>query len=70
MEAFRGWGEYLAMAAPNTAACFLEWGLYEGLILVVGLLPNAQQTVAAMGITLNTTTITFCIALGFAGALP
>ena len=56
------------MAAPSTAACFLEWGLYEGLILVVGLLPNAQEAVAAMGITLNTTTITFCISLGFAGA--
>ena len=56
------------MAAPSTAACFLEWGLYEGLILVVGLLPDAQEAVAAMGITLNTTTITFCISLGFAGA--
>ena len=35
---------------------------------MVGLLPDAQEAVAAMGITLNTTTITFCISLGFAGA--
>ena len=29
-DACRGWGEYLAMAAPSTAACFLEWGPVRG----------------------------------------
>ena len=123
MEALQGWGEYLALALPNTAACVLEWGappllscrdcdwpvllcsskrilmwwpgaapvtalckgpipscvscrslsagpsdwqqaielnaaraagLYEGLILVAGLLPDAESVVAVMGITFNT----------------
>ena len=29
-------------------------GLYEGLILVAGLLPDAESVVAVMGITFNT----------------
>ncbi|KAK9801885.1 hypothetical protein WJX73_007196 [Symbiochloris irregularis] len=67
-NSFQEWGGYLKLALPSMAATSLEWWLYEGLILLAGVLPDAEIAVAVMGIGFNTTAFTYTVSLGISGA--
>ena len=46
--------EYVAIALPSAIVWWIEWWSFEGLTVLVGLLPNATITLAAHGIIFNT----------------
>ncbi|KAJ7961098.1 Protein DETOXIFICATION [Quillaja saponaria] len=55
LSAFQGWWPLLSLALPSALSVCLEWWWYEIMLFLCGLLSNAQSTVAAMGILIQTT---------------
>jgi multidrug resistance protein, MATE family len=58
-DCFRDWGKLVSLALPNCVSVCLEWWWYEIMILLCGLLPNPQATVASMGILIQTTSFVY-----------
>jgi MATE family multidrug resistance protein len=61
-----GWKEYLALGLPSAVMLFVEWGSYEALSLVAGLIDT--HTLAAHTIMATTVSLAFMPILGFAVA--
>ncbi|GAA0184266.1 transporter [Lithospermum erythrorhizon] len=59
MECFRGWKSLLNLAIPSCISVCLEWWWYEIMILLCGLLINPKETVASMGILIQTTALIY-----------
>ncbi|KAL2634656.1 hypothetical protein R1flu_006135 [Riccia fluitans] len=59
LEAFRELWPLLRLALPSCASVCLEWWWYEFMILLSGLLVDAQATVASMGILIQTTALVY-----------
>lgn len=65
---FQEWKPILLLAIPSCLSVCLEWWWYELMILLSGLLTNAAEVVAAMGIMLQATSLVYIFpsALSFA----
>ncbi|CAM6097565.1 unnamed protein product [Calypogeia fissa] len=59
LAAFREWGPLLRLAIPSCVSVCLEWWWYEFMIILSGLLVDAQATVASMGILIQTTALVY-----------
>lgn len=57
----RGWGPFFRLALPSAVMICLEWWCFEIVILLAGLLPNAEEQVSAMSIMLNTLLVCFML---------
>lgn len=55
-ECFQEWRPILGLAIPSCVSVCLEWWWYELMILLSGLLSNAAEVVATMGIVLQVCT--------------
>ncbi|KAG2730611.1 hypothetical protein I3843_01G296600 [Carya illinoinensis] len=51
----QGWKPLLTLALPSVLSVCLEWWWYEIMLLLCGLLSHPQESVAAMGILIQTT---------------
>ncbi|XP_042423982.1 protein DETOXIFICATION 53-like [Zingiber officinale] len=58
-DCLRGWGRLLKLGLPNAVAACLQWGCYQVLLLLCGLLPDPKSSVAAMGILTQTTGVMY-----------
>ncbi|KAL3693168.1 hypothetical protein R1sor_006819 [Riccia sorocarpa] len=58
-DAFREWRPLLQLAIPSCMSVCLEWWWYEFMIILSGLLVDAQATVASMGILIQTTALVY-----------
>ncbi|KAF6264495.1 mate-domain-containing protein [Scenedesmus sp. NREL 46B-D3] len=69
-EAARGWCSYLHYGLPCVAMVCLEWWVWEVLVLMAGLLPDAETAVAVMGLSTQLSLLPwmFCYSLGTATA--
>ncbi|XAR73981.1 hypothetical protein NMG60_11008125 [Bertholletia excelsa] len=56
---FDGWRPILELAVPSCVSVCLEWWWYELMIILSGLLPNAAEVVATMGILLQATSLVY-----------
>ncbi|XP_038985585.1 protein DETOXIFICATION 49-like [Phoenix dactylifera] len=67
-ECFKQWQPLLSLAAPSCVTVCLEWWWYELMIILSGLLDNAADAVAAMGILMQVTSLVYVVpsALGLA----
>ncbi|WIA28566.1 hypothetical protein OEZ86_011106 [Tetradesmus obliquus] len=70
VEAAQGWASYLAYGLPCVAMVCLEWWVWEVLVLMAGLLPDAETAVAVMGLSTQLSLLPwmFCYSLGTATA--
>ncbi|KAK9678549.1 hypothetical protein RND81_11G218700 [Saponaria officinalis] len=59
MECFKGWSIILSLAIPSCISVCLEWWWYELMIVLSGLLPNAADKVATMGILIQATSLVY-----------
>ncbi|XP_031491388.1 protein DETOXIFICATION 48-like [Nymphaea colorata] len=59
LECLREWRPLLSLAIPSCASVCLEWWWYELMIIFSGLLSNASDAVATMGILLQTTSLVY-----------
>ncbi|KAL9245789.1 hypothetical protein vseg_019399 [Gypsophila vaccaria] len=59
MECFKGWSIILSLAIPSCISVCLEWWWYELMIVMSGLLPNAADAVATMGILIQATSLIY-----------
>ncbi|KAF5200429.1 Detoxification-like protein [Thalictrum thalictroides] len=60
MECFREWKPILKLAIPSCVSVCLEWWWYELMIVFAGLLStNATESVATMGILIQTTSLIY-----------
>ncbi|GAB4846992.1 hypothetical protein Ancab_026004 [Ancistrocladus abbreviatus] len=59
LECFRGWPTILRLAIPNCVSVCLEWWWYELMIVLSGLLPNATDAIATMGILIQVTSLIY-----------
>jgi MATE family multidrug resistance protein len=50
LEAVQGWGRYLGYAVPAAIMLCMEWWVYEVVIFIAGLLPDAKVEVGVMGL--------------------
>lgn len=69
LSALRGWGTYLRYGLPSAIMICVEWWAFEVIVLGAGLLPNAQEALSVMGISMATTSWTYMLPLGLASAL-
>lgn len=58
-ECLTGWRSLLSLALPSCASVCLEWWWYEIMIILCGLLLDPKETVAAMGILIQTTSLLY-----------
>ncbi|KNA14428.1 hypothetical protein SOVF_107520 [Spinacia oleracea] len=58
-ECFHGWSTILSLAIPNCISVCLEWWWYELMIVMSGLLPNAADAVASMGLLIQATSLIY-----------
>ncbi|KAK9096913.1 hypothetical protein Sjap_022410 [Stephania japonica] len=56
---FRGWKPILSLAIPSCISVCLEWWWYELMIILSGLLSNAADAVASMGILIQATSLVY-----------
>ncbi|KAG2496485.1 hypothetical protein HYH03_005310 [Edaphochlamys debaryana] len=66
--AWSGWGAYMAVALPSTAMSCLDWWVLEVMVLLAGLGPDPDNTVAAMGLCFNAFTLAYYAVAGFGDA--
>lgn len=68
LSSFQEWKPILILAIPSCLSVCLEWWWYELMILLSGLLTNAAEVVASMGIILQATSLVYIFpsALSFA----
>ncbi|BBN04405.1 MATE family, multidrug and toxin extrusion protein [Marchantia polymorpha subsp. ruderalis] len=59
LDSFREWRPLLQLAIPSCVSVCLEWWWYEFMIILSGLLVDAQATVASMGILIQTTALVY-----------
>ena len=65
----QGWGQYLKYGIPACAMMCLEWWLFEVAMMLSGLLPNAQVSLAVSGICTQVVSLAFMVPLGVSIAL-
>lgn len=58
-DCLTGWGPLVKLAAPSCVSVCLEWWWYEIMIVLCGLLPNPNATIASMGILIQTTALLY-----------
>ncbi|GAV77179.1 MatE domain-containing protein [Cephalotus follicularis] len=56
---FHGWQPVLSLALPSVVSVCLEWWWYEIMLFLCGLLRNPKDSVAAMGILIQTTSLIY-----------
>ncbi|KAI8031897.1 Protein DETOXIFICATION 48 [Camellia lanceoleosa] len=56
---FNDWKTLIGLAVPSCVSVCLEWWWYELMIVLSGLLPNAAEAVATMGILLQATSFVY-----------
>jgi MATE family multidrug resistance protein len=61
--------EYVVLALPSAIVWWIEWWSFEGLTVLVGLLPNPTITLAAHGIIFNTVVTMYQLFQGIGIAL-
>ncbi|KAI3904031.1 hypothetical protein MKW92_026808 [Papaver armeniacum] len=59
LECFREWKPILKLAIPSCISVCLEWWWYELMIVFSGLLGDAAEAVASMGILIQTTSLVY-----------
>lgn len=59
MECFDEWKSILCLAIPSCISVCLEWWWYELMILLSGILTNAPEAVATMGILIQATSLIY-----------
>ncbi len=59
VECLKEWRPLLNLAIPSCVSVCLEWWWYEFMIILSGLLINAEATVATMGILIQTTALVY-----------
>jgi len=59
MQCLKEWRPLLNLAIPSCVSVCLEWWWYEFMIILSGLLINAEATVASMGILIQTTSLVY-----------
>ncbi|XP_058103395.1 protein DETOXIFICATION 49-like [Magnolia sinica] len=59
LECMREWRSYLSLAVPSCISICLEWWWYEFMIIVCGLFGNPKDTVAAIGILIQATSLIY-----------
>ena len=69
LEALRGWGTYLSLAVPALAAIAAEWLAYEVVIMLAGLLPDAEVAVGCMGLLFQLSALAYMGAMALASAV-
>ncbi|KAF6173172.1 hypothetical protein GIB67_028470 [Kingdonia uniflora] len=67
-EAFQGIRSFLRLALPSAVMICLEWWSFELLVLLSGLLPNAQLETSVLSICLTTISFLYTIPLGLGAA--
>ncbi|XP_057524190.1 protein DETOXIFICATION 12-like isoform X1 [Amaranthus tricolor] len=68
MDIFHGIEEFLRFAIPSSAMVCFEWWSYELVILLSGLLPNAELETSVLSVCLTTTSTLFAIPYGISSA--
>ncbi|KAJ0591514.1 putative multi antimicrobial extrusion protein [Helianthus annuus] len=58
-DCLTGWGPLVRLAAPSCVSVCLEWWWYEIMIVLCGLLPDPNATIASMGILIQTTALLY-----------
>ncbi|KAG9443586.1 hypothetical protein H6P81_014926 [Aristolochia fimbriata] len=58
-DCFKEWGSYLALAVPSCISICLEWWWYEFMIVLCGLLDNPEETISAIGILIQITSLVY-----------
>lgn len=69
IEAAQGWGRYLKYALPAAAMICMEWWVYEVVIIMAGLLPDADVEVGVMGLLFQILAWVFMSASGIGSAV-
>ncbi|XP_068638994.1 protein DETOXIFICATION 51-like [Aristolochia californica] len=69
VECLQGWGPLVKLAAPSCVSVCLEWWWYEIIIILCGLLPDPQASVASMGILIQTTALVYVFPSSFGFAV-
>ncbi|KAJ8764518.1 hypothetical protein K2173_006258 [Erythroxylum novogranatense] len=59
LQCFNEWKPILALAIPSCVSVCLEWWWYELMIVLSGLLSNAPDAVATMGILIQATSLVY-----------
>lgn len=59
LECMREWRSYLSLAIPSCISICLEWWWYEFMIILCGWLGNPKETVSAIGILIQTTSLIY-----------
>uniref|UniRef100_A0A383V4G4 Protein DETOXIFICATION n=1 Tax=Tetradesmus obliquus TaxID=3088 RepID=A0A383V4G4_TETOB len=68
-EAFADWPEYMKYGLPAAAMISLEWWAYEVILILAGLLPNAEVALSTMGVCLNINAWMYMLPLGLGAAV-
>ncbi|XP_057529828.1 protein DETOXIFICATION 49-like [Amaranthus tricolor] len=58
-DCLRDWSIIISLAIPNCISVCLEWWWYELMIVMSGLLPNAADAVATMGLLIQATSLIY-----------
>ncbi|XP_059623869.1 protein DETOXIFICATION 49-like [Cornus florida] len=58
-QCFAEWKPIISLAIPSCVSVCLEWWWYELMIVLSGILPNAAEAMAAMGILLQATSFAY-----------
>jgi multidrug resistance protein, MATE family len=66
-QCFRGWGNYIAIAAPSCVMVCMEWWSVECIVMLAGLLRHPSLSVAVTGICLNLMALVYMMSFGFSG---
>ncbi|KAL5705750.1 hypothetical protein ACHQM5_024011 [Ranunculus cassubicifolius] len=69
LDCFREWRPILTLAIPSCLSVCLEWWWYEFMILCAGLLTHATESVATMGILIQTTSLIYIFPSALAQAV-
>lgn len=67
-EALRGWGAYLALALPATVAIASGLLLYDLVIFLAGMLPDAEVAVGVMGLAFQISCVAYMSAMALSAA--
>ncbi|KAF8062039.1 DTX2 [Scenedesmus sp. PABB004] len=68
-DAFKGWPTYISYGVPAALMIGLEWWAYEAVLILAGLLPNAEVALSTMGICLNINAWMYMLPLGLGAAV-
>ncbi|XP_068640922.1 protein DETOXIFICATION 48-like [Aristolochia californica] len=58
-DCVREWPSFLALAIPSCISICLEWWWYELMILLCGLFDNPEETISAIGILIQITSLVY-----------